>query len=184
MIILNLFGAPNSGKTSTAAGLFAALKRAGVECDYVPELVRMAHYVENKTLLADELYLLAEKNHRMKALEGAGIEVAITDGPVLNSLVYRPKEYYPTFDQLVREVHDGYDNLNIYLPGVRNFSSIGRGEKNEHAAMRRGDQVFGMLQEFGYIELDPGQDMVEQATAHSIDFIDSMKKRNRKQLAI
>lgn len=159
MIVINFFGAPNSGKTATASGLFSELKKAGVEAEYVPELVRMAHYTNNQVLLGDELYLLSDKNHRLTAMKNAGIQVAVTDGPVLNSLVYRPESYFTHFDGLVKDVYESYENINMFIPGVRKFSSVGRGEVSSDEARARGEQVLAMLSEFGYHKLVPGNDV-------------------------
>lgn len=149
-----------------AAGIFSRLKQLGVEVDYVPELVRMAHYTNNQTLLKDELMLMADKSHRLLALQDAGIEVAVSDGAILNSIVYHKEDYFPSFDQMVHEVHQSFTNINFLIPGVRpGFSGIGRGEQELEKALERGRRIIEMLDRLQepYATLDPDANMALEA---------------------
>lgn len=190
MIVVNLFGAPNAGKTGVAAGLFGKLKKHSFEVDYVPEPVRMAHYAKNEALLNDELMLFSMKNHSIQAMINGGIQVAIMDGPLLNSLVYCQADYYQHFSGLVKEVHDSYTNINLFFPGVRaHYSTIGRGEASAEEASSRGDAVKIMLEATGQLfhTIEPGDDLdmsdvafteVVQPRLHQLLNIASKKKIN------
>ena len=46
-LVVNLYGAPGSGKSTGAAYLFSRLKMNGVDCEYVPEFAKSAVWEEN-----------------------------------------------------------------------------------------------------------------------------------------
>lgn len=166
MIVVNLFGAPGAGKTGVTHGIVSRLKRRGMEVDCVLELARKLHYTKNTFMLQDELHLLADKNTRLNELREGGIKIAVTDGPVLASIVYRDEGYFPAFDQMAREVHNAFDNINFYIPGVRDhFSVNGRGQANREEASRRGTEIIDMLRREGQEVhlLNPAADMEEEA---------------------
>lgn len=167
MLIINYFGAPNSGKTTAAMDTTTALKKMHIEADYVPEPVKLAHYTQNQAMLKDELSLFAAKNHHFTALRNSGVKIAVTDGPLLTSIVYKPDGYFESFDALIVDVANSYESLNFYIPGVRKFSEVGRGEKNESEALTRGDAILDMLNDnnIDFHILSKELDIVEQVIA-------------------
>lgn len=152
MLVVNIFGAPNSGKSLLASNLFSKLKMEHIKVENVQEVVKIAHYEQDMALLNNDLRILAEKNRILDALSSAGVDIAIMDGPVLNSMVYKFGKHLDHFDPLVLDIHHSFNNVNFFLPGVKNFSASGRYENNVEEAMERGNQVFNMLRTNG-IEL-------------------------------
>jgi hypothetical protein len=179
-IVVNMFAGPNAGKTGVCHGIMSRLKQQGMEVDTVLELARFYHYTQNAFMLKDELHLLADKNTRLNALKHGGIKIALTDGPILASMVYRQEDYLPSFDQMCREAHAQFHNINLYIPGVRDhFSRNGRGEVGPHEALTRSEQIRHMLNAEGepFIELDPSRDLTDQATLIVLQEVKQLQSR-------
>lgn len=177
MLVVNIFGAPNSGKSTLASDLFIHYKGMHLKVENIQEVVKIAHYENDAAFLKNDLRILAEKNRILDALNDAGVDIAIMDGPVLNSMVYKFGKYLEHFDPLVLDIHHSFNNLNLYIPGVRNFSPVGRYEKNPEEALARGDQVLRMLDNnnIEYSSIIPGS-----AKENSIELIGNfLEKSNR-----
>ena len=64
MKIINLIGAPGSGKSTTAAGIFYNLKMKGIKCELLTEYAKDRVWEENFMALNDQLYIFAKQNHK------------------------------------------------------------------------------------------------------------------------
>lgn len=157
MLVVNIFGAPNAGKTYLANNLFSYFKANHFLVENVQEVVKIAHYEQDHAFLKNDLKILAEKNRILDALDNAKLDIAIMDGPVLNSMVYKFGKPLQHFDALVMDIHESFNNLNLYIPGVRNFASVGRYEKTPEEALARGEEVLDMLtrNHIEFVTLDP-----------------------------
>ena len=51
-IVVNLFGSPSAGKSTTATGLFHQLKLKGINCEYVSEFAKHVVWQENFNTLS------------------------------------------------------------------------------------------------------------------------------------
>jgi tRNA uridine 5-carbamoylmethylation protein Kti12 len=115
--VINFFGGPGIGKSTTAAGLFYLMKRAGYKVELVTEFAKELTY-ENRTniLQEDQLFILAEQNRRMARLHG-DVDYIITDSPLFLSIVYgrlfgNPNE---ALENVTLALIDKYENINIVL---------------------------------------------------------------------
>lgn len=121
--IINLFGGPGIGKSSIAAGLTYKLKKKHIKVDNPYEFPKQLAWDENHLAIRDQLYVLANQ-HRGIVKSFGKVDFIILDSPILLSLVYR-NEYsgntYPSnlytqsFDNLVLDIFNQYDNFNIVL---------------------------------------------------------------------
>ena len=64
-IVINIFGAPGAGKSTTAAALFALMKLEGYKVELVTEHAKDLTYSESFKELNDQLKVFGEQNHRM-----------------------------------------------------------------------------------------------------------------------
>jgi hypothetical protein len=127
-LVINLFGGPGSGKSTTAAGLFFKLKTAGVNCELVGE------YAKDKTWegasLDNQIYVFGKQYHRQwRLLEG--VDVIITDSPLLFSLYYGEYdnvELERAFHELVLQSFNQFNNLSFFVKRVKAFNSAGRSQ--------------------------------------------------------
>lgn len=121
--IVNLFGGPGIGKSSIAAGLTYKLKKKHITCDNPYEFPKILAWDENHSAIRDQLYVLANQ-HRGIVKSYGKVDYIILDSPILLSLTYRnyyKSNEYPatlygnTFDKMVLEIFNQYDNINILL---------------------------------------------------------------------
>ena len=121
--IINLFGGPGIGKSSIANGLTYKLKKKHISCDNPYEFPKLLAWDENHSAIRDQLYVLANQ-HRGIVKSYGKVDFIILDSPILLSLTYRnyykSNEYPATlygesFDKLVLDTFNQYDNINIVL---------------------------------------------------------------------
>lgn len=126
MKIINLFGGPGCGKSTTRAGLFSLMKINRINCEEVTEYAKDAVWDNSKDILADQLFVLANQNRRLFRLQNK-VEWAISDSPLLLSIHYRTPDYLPkTLESLIWELWDQYENYNFFLERTKPYSGIGR----------------------------------------------------------
>lgn len=122
MRVINLFGGPGIGKSTTAAALFALMKHRGHCVELVTEYAKDLVYDGNTRLLEDQLYVLAKQNIRLSRLRNH-VDWAITDSPLTLSKVYHAEDWLmPAIDAL----YAGYDNVEFLLERVKPFKQYGR----------------------------------------------------------
>lgn len=136
LTIINMFGGPGSGKSTTAAGLFHEMKKRHFKVELIPEWIKGEGVWENRhALFGDQDYIFAHQHRTQRRLIGHDIEYAITDSPILLSLFYMPPDFPQSFRPFVRDVFNSYDNLNIFID--RNpelpYTQAGRNEDLEQA---------------------------------------------------
>jgi hypothetical protein len=129
MKVINLFGGPGSGKSTTAAGLFYQMKLKHMNVELITEYAKELVYSDRVTFLnSKQEYVFAKQNLRQFILKDK-VEWAITDSPLLLSLIY-PKIYNTSpgdhFDQYAIETFNRYNNVNFFISRPPNFSSVGR----------------------------------------------------------
>ena len=82
MKVINLWGGPCSGKTTTAAGLFHKMKMQGLNVALVQEYAQEAIWEQRQALLDDQIYIFAKQQRRLSRFEGHGLDWVITDSPL------------------------------------------------------------------------------------------------------
>ena len=120
--IINLFAGPGAGKSTIASGLFHELKKKHVSCDAPYEFPKELAWNESSKEIRDQLYVIANQ-HRGIVRSYGEVDYIILDSPLLLSLAYRDNytSQYPaslygdSFEKLMFDIHDSYDNLNIFL---------------------------------------------------------------------
>jgi nicotinamide riboside kinase len=125
--VINLFGAPGSGKSTTAAGLFHLMKLAGYSVELVAEYAKQMVWDERKNIFHDQLYITAKQNRCLERLRGK-VEWVITDSPLLLAAVYENKGYYPSFKPLLTELWNSYNNVNFLLQRAKPYVATGRNQ--------------------------------------------------------
>jgi len=130
-LVVNLYGGPSVGKSTTAAGLFYKLKQGGYNCELAREYAKDVVWKEATTILDDQNYIFAKQHNKLHYLKDK-VDIIITDAPLLLSLVYGDQES-DTFKQHVIETYDSYDNMNIMLERFKTFNPAGRLQNEEQA---------------------------------------------------
>jgi predicted ATPase len=118
MIVFNFCGEPGAGKSTAAPELFTAFKRAGYEAELVGEAARDFIYQQGKQPLFDNQFFVSGLQwERLYRLERCGIEVAISDSPLMQGLLYAEHlPYYSELHILLQKCHDHFPHtFNIFL---------------------------------------------------------------------
>jgi hypothetical protein len=133
--IINLFGSPSSGKSTTAAGLFHKMKLAGIDCELVTEYAKeMVWRGMPSKAFSDQLYITAKQNQRQLNLLGK-VDYVITDSPLMIGLAYVPEDYFSSYEPFLLDLFNSYDNINYFLRRVKPYNQIGRNQTEDEATL-------------------------------------------------
>ena len=140
--IINLFGGPGSGKSTTAAELFAVMKKRGHSVELVTEYAKELVYGRSP-LLGNQKHIFDEQNRRQKLLLG-NVNYAITDSPIFLSTIYAGNDttgnLAPDFVTSAVETFNSYNNINFYLNRLHPYRKDGR-LQNEEGANNLGEAL-------------------------------------------
>lgn len=112
-LILNLYGGPGVGKSTTAARVFAELKLQHFEVELVTEVAKDFTWEERSDALRCQPYVIGKQIWRMKRLFGK-VDVVVTDAPILLGLVYAVGEP-PSWIKFLTDTHRRWDTLDVVL---------------------------------------------------------------------
>jgi hypothetical protein len=150
MKVINLFGGPGSGKSTTAAGIFYRMKQQHASIELVTEYAKDMVYDGQGELLRGgkhQSYIFARQHYRIQRLVGH-VDWAVTDGPMLLTLVYMDPNA-PDAEALTimaKTGHTLYDNHNFYLVRPDTFQQYGRvHDETESRSIDR--KILSMLEE-------------------------------------
>lgn len=139
MKVINLFGGPGTGKSTTAAGLFHIMKLRECNVELVTEYAKDLTWEKRHDVLGDQLYILAKQARRLTRLDGQ-VDFVVTDSPLLLGLIYQQDTYFPnTFAPFLLDVWNSFDNINFLLRRVKKYNPIGRNQTEEGAKEIDGD---------------------------------------------
>lgn len=125
MLVINLYGAAGTGKSTTAAGLFHLIRHyTNTNCELVTEFATDLCFEQAKPMLQDQIYLVGNQYHRLWRLRQLGVEVAITDSPLGIALIYAQRigcRYRKELTALVKKFweEDRQVNIRLSIPAYR-----------------------------------------------------------------
>lgn len=134
MKIINLYGGPGTGKSTTAAGLFHLMKLRSMECELVTEYAKDLVWSERHAMFTEQDYIFAKQNHRLRRLSGK-VDWVVTDSPIVLGFFYI-EDSFPGKDHFcnfVRDMFNSYDNINVFLERVKPFNPNGRNQTEEES---------------------------------------------------
>ncbi len=145
-LIINLFGGPSAGKSTTAYYLCGELKSMGLNCELATEYVKDLVYEKRTHDISNQITCFGEQLRRIERLVEQ-VDIIITDSPLLLNAFYN-RSKYDHLVPLVVEVHRSYNNVNYFLERAFEFHSEGRIHTEEQSkAIDEG--VKKLLNEFG-----------------------------------
>jgi hypothetical protein len=145
-LIVNLYGGPGTGKSTTCADLFARLKYRGTNCEMALEFAKDKVWEESYKVLDNQIYIFGKQLHRLYRLIGK-VDCIITDSPILMSLIYDQSGSKP-FKELVLEQHRGFNTVDFFLKRHKPFNPSGR-LQDEKKAKELDVKISMMLMENG-----------------------------------
>lgn len=132
-LLLNLWGGPGIGKSTTAAGVFSGLKQRGVRAEYVQEYAKDLTWEHDSARLTNQLLITGEQIQRTKRLLNQ-VQVIVTDSPVMLGCMYTTCK---ATQEAIREQYkyhfDGHTSLDILLKRKKAWSCIGRNQTYDEA---------------------------------------------------
>ena len=172
MLLVNLYGAPGTGKSTGAAYIYSKLKLDEINCELVTEFAKDMVWDENRKAIYNQAYVFGNQYYRISRLENE-VDVVITDSPTLLSIIYnKDKRLRKEFTDLVKSVSLSYENrLDILFRRVRKYKTVGRLHNEEQS-----DKLYNEIKDLLDI-VNPDYKVVE-ATQEGYDKVISMIKEN------
>ena len=132
-IVVNLAGAPGAGKSTGAATIFAALKKAGVNAELVTEFAKDKTWEHNITALGCQEYVFGKQSYRLRRCR-EDVDVIVTDSPLPLSLIYNTNPALDHhFTEVVLSVFNTYDNINFFVNRVKPYNPKGRNQTEKES---------------------------------------------------
>lgn len=131
--VINLFGNPGSGKSTTASYLFSELKAKGYEVELVVDVAKDLVWDNDLYRLSNQLLVFSNQLQKLDRLIDK-VDYAITDSPLLMQIGFYKERHLPApkqFKKLCIAYNNYYNNINIMLKSRnREISQVGRAELN------------------------------------------------------
>lgn len=139
--ILNLYGGPGTGKSTSAAYLYYLLKKDGINVELVREYVKDWAWEKRPITTYDQIYFLGKQVRRESMLYGK-VNYIVTDSPVMMNLFYAQK-YCPvslaegirsaTLSFYRQATEDGHRHIHIFLNRTKPYIGEGRYQTESEA---------------------------------------------------
>ena len=142
-IVVNFFAGSGTGKSVMATDVFSRLKKLNIETELALEFAKELVWEENLSI-KNQIFVFGNQLHRIQRLINK-VDVIITDSPLLLSIIYKPEYLSQTFDKLVIEVFNSYNNLNYWIERSHEFNPNGRVEKTLEEATIKDNQIKQLL---------------------------------------
>lgn len=130
--IINIYGGPGTGKSTTAALVFGYLKLMHIKCELVTEYPKDIIYDDHIQLLKNQTKVFAGQAHRIFRLKDK-VDFIITDSPLLLYVNYVKNWEKETLIPHIVKTFNQYFNLNFYLERHTDFQKYGRLETEDQA---------------------------------------------------
>lgn len=165
--IINLYGGPGTGKSTSAAYLYYLLKIQHKNAELVREYVKDWAWEGRHISVNDQIYFLGKQVRRESMLHGK-VDWIVTDSPVWMNSFYA--SYYCTdiiangVNKLVRAFYkqtqdEGHEHIHVFLNRTKPYSTEGR-YQSEAEAQGIDAGVRNMLAAYNvpFIESDVGEE--------------------------
>lgn len=196
MKVINLFGAPSCGKTSTMLVLAGFMNKMGINADVAPEVYKEFIYdnthsyeddvpviakrtSRNVAKFGGQLIILAEQNRRIARMSNSK-DIIITDCPLPLISYYAPEGYSVNFNNMAIELFNKYDNYNIYLRRGHEFQKQTR-VHDEQQAQRIDAELYEFLMNNNIsidLEIKTSQDIEKRLFSAIQRQMDILKPKN------
>ena len=126
MILVNLYGAPGSGKSTGAAYIFSKLKMAGVDAELVTEFAKDKVWEESKAPFDNQAYMFGKQYFRISRCANK-VDVIVTDSPLPLSIFYNSTKILgKEFNEMVMKVANSYEKMDYLIYRVKPYNPNGR----------------------------------------------------------
>ena len=124
--VINLIGGPGCGKSTNALGITNKLKRKGYSIELIDEYAKeMVWRRDHLSRFKNQLDIVSNQYNKQLYLDDNNVQMCVTDSPLILSLAYKPDNYFTSFDKMVVELFNSFNNLNFFL--LRDFNYVQQG---------------------------------------------------------
>jgi len=132
--IINLYGGPGAGKSTSAAYYYYLLKTQGTNVELVREYVKDWAWEKRNITTYDQIYFLGKQVRRESMLYGK-VNYVVTDSPVMMNLYYAQRYCSVSLAEGVRAAtlsfyrqaaDDGHRHVHVLLDRNKPYASEGR----------------------------------------------------------
>lgn len=131
-LIINIFGGPCTGKSTTATAVFSLLKMHDINIEYISEFAKDLTWEERFKTLNNQYYVWAKQHHKIWRIKN-DVDVIVTDSPLLLSLVYG--DTIKVFKNFVLNIFNSYNNINFLLERMDSYTEDGRYQNKKEACL-------------------------------------------------
>lgn len=178
-LIVNMFGGPGTGKSTTATEVFAKLKKQHVNAEYVNEFAKELTWQKRFDDLRCQPYVFGVQLKKMIDVIGQ-VDVVITDSPIFLSAIY-VNDFYPSsfttaaIDTFIM-LDKTYPTLNFFIDRQKKYNPIGRNQ-SEDEAKAIDNKILNLLDKYQIDFLkESGDEKVAKRIANRIfDYINASK---------
>jgi hypothetical protein len=134
---INFYGGPCTGKSTTAASIFAELKKLGRSIEYVEEYIKFWTFIPRVPSSFDSLYVQAKQVHKEDTILRAGTDFIVSDSPIMLQYYYAVHHKTPAQQAMLDiaiEFEKAYPSINILLGrDDKDYNELGRYETLDQA---------------------------------------------------
>lgn len=139
--IINFYGGPAVGKSTSAAYAYYLLKAAGLNVELVREFVKNWAYEKRDIGTYDQIYFLGRQVRRESMLYGK-VDWIVTDSPILMNAFYSKIYCSPNLADGIKEAimayyrqanEDGHKHYHVMLKRSKPYVNDGRYQTEEQA---------------------------------------------------
>lgn len=131
--IVNLFGGPGCGKSTSKAGLFYRMKLAGLKVESVDEYAKELTYDEDWDRLSKQGHVTRTQERRQRRLIDK-VDWVVTDSPLLLGIFYvNGEQATPALFEDIERMFNRYENVNVYINRVKPYAPYGRSQSEDEA---------------------------------------------------
>jgi adenylate kinase family enzyme len=159
--VINLYGGPGTGKSTTASALFAVMKRKGINCELVTEFAKEFVWQHSTIKPIDQVFVVATQVRRQNILNGQ-VDYIITDSPIPLGIVYNSIYDTRYYDKFILDLYSKFENIDVFLNRKKPYQQMGRFQ-TEQEAMSLDYSIISMLDYYRvpYIRMDADEYVVE-----------------------
>lgn len=131
-LIVNLFGGPGSGKSTTRAGVFSKLKLESYNVEEVTEFAKELTWERRILALSCQPYIFGNQLYALHRLQGQ-VDAVVTDSPILLGAIYAPEGEEQITHRMTMFYHNKFNNINFFIKRNKPYNPAGRNQTLDEA---------------------------------------------------
>lgn len=147
--IINIFGGPGIGKSTTIAGIFHEMKKNQLDVEISHEFAKDLVWNNQFDILnEDQLYVFANQYRRISRLINR-VDYIIADCPLLMCIPYIAEGFFTTLEPLIVEAWNRFDNQSFLLtrPTDVKYENEGR-YHDEEGSIKKHNEIVDVLNKY------------------------------------